>query len=664
MQYTMFERLSPGRLVAPIFMATLVAACGGGGGGGTGPGGGIAPGEISVYAGSLQEKGSADGVGAAAQFNRPVDVALDAAGNTYVADTLNHAIRKVAPDGTVTTLAGAAGQAGSADGPAAQARFNGPSGVAVNAQGDVFVADTGNHVIRKISAAGVVSTVAGAVGQPGTADGPGAAARFMQPSDLAFDVQGNLYVVDHARVVRRIRPDGTVGTFAGAYGESASVAGDGTAARFAGLLSVAVDAAGTVYTAEATSILGTPGIVRRFDADARALPWGSTAQGLVSAWGVTDLAAAGPGQVFASAGGSFPGGGPRSLVIVNHVYRITAAGETEVLAGAGRPGHADSATAAVARFNVPEGIAVAGNGRIVVADTGNEAIRQIDPQGRVSTLAGGLGIGHADGPAAQARFYDPSTIQATAAGSLYIYDVRNYLVRRISAAGEVSTVDVGQTLVLPNFGFALAAAPDETLYLWKREYIGGTPLSVKPPQGQPQLFVENVGEVTGMTAAPGGVYLTDGFNLRRVTSDGRVSQVASGQGGEMVVAANGTIYFADGLNHTVSSFDPATGVSKLVAGSPGQPGAVDGPAAGSRLNNPRALAADTAGNVYVADATTIRRISPDGQVRSVAGSASQVAGPVVSPLVRAMGRIKDLTWHGGFLYATVDNAVLRISPLP
>src|ERR1035441_196004 len=144
----------------------------------------------STLAGQLGGTGSVDGAGSTARFNNPSGVAVDSAGNVYVADSQNKTIRKVASDGVVTTLAGSAGQAGSADGTGSAARFDYPQGVAVDSAGNVYVADTYNHTIRKVTSGGVVTTVAGSAGYYGSADGTGSAARFNNPSGVAVDSAG------------------------------------------------------------------------------------------------------------------------------------------------------------------------------------------------------------------------------------------------------------------------------------------------------------------------------------------------------------------------------------------------------------------------------------------------------------------------------------------
>jgi hypothetical protein len=152
---------------------------------------------VTTLAGWFDHYGFRDGTGANAVFNLPTSVAVDSTGNVYVADTLNHLIRKVTPAGVVTTLAGGAGLVGSADGTGTAARFYAPTGVAVDSADNVYVADTYNNTIRKITPARVVTTLGGMPGNIGTANGTGSDARFSNPAGLAVDGDGNVYVADY-----------------------------------------------------------------------------------------------------------------------------------------------------------------------------------------------------------------------------------------------------------------------------------------------------------------------------------------------------------------------------------------------------------------------------------------------------------------------------------
>jgi len=227
-----------------------------------------------TLAGSAGAAGSADGAGSAARFNAPTRLEADIDGNLYVTDSGNNTIRQVSKAGAVTTLAGAAGQCGSADGSAGNARFCNPQGITLDRNGNLYVADTMNHTIRRIDRNNAVTTVAGVAGACGSADGRGNAARFCEPRDIEVDDDGYLYVADTANsTIREIAPNGEVRTIAGAAGQCGSADGPGASARFCNAAALTMDGAGTLFVADtgngtirriATSgtvstVVGTPG---------------------------------------------------------------------------------------------------------------------------------------------------------------------------------------------------------------------------------------------------------------------------------------------------------------------------------------------------------------------------------------------------------------------
>ena len=208
----------------------------------------------STLAGAPGGAGTTDGTGPKARFYSPNGIAVDGAGSIFVADSGNHVIRKITSAGVVSTFAGIAGSSGTTDGTGSAARFNAPNGLAVDGSGNIFVADSGNHIIRKITSAGVVSTFAGTAGSQGSTTGTGSAARFSNPRGVAVDGSGNIFVADtNNHIIRKITSAGIVSTFAGTAGSSGSTDGTGSAARFNNPQGVAVDVSGNVFVADSNN---------------------------------------------------------------------------------------------------------------------------------------------------------------------------------------------------------------------------------------------------------------------------------------------------------------------------------------------------------------------------------------------------------------------------
>jgi len=207
--------------------------------------------EVSTVAGVGGGWGSVDGLGDAAQFAVPWGIVADPSANVYVSEAFNHTIRMIKPNGEVTTLAGLAGSKGSIDGPGHLARFNSPRGLALDKRGNLYVADTENHVLRRIAVGGEVTTLAGLAGSPGSMDGTRNSARFNLPYGVAVDDSGNIYVADAGNhTLRRIAANGEVATLAGLAGVFGIADGVRSTARFNFPCGVAVVAGGSLYVAD------------------------------------------------------------------------------------------------------------------------------------------------------------------------------------------------------------------------------------------------------------------------------------------------------------------------------------------------------------------------------------------------------------------------------
>jgi len=340
-----------------------------------------ADGSIGWLSGGLGIWDWADGPADQARFAYPRALLTLRNGDTLVADSDNAVLRRVAVDGSASTVLGSPPRRGHADGTGAAARLRLPRGVVSDRDGNLFVADYGNHCIRKITPAGVVTTFAGKPNDSRTINGQGSDASFAMPVSLAIDAAGNLYVADEQdAVIRKVTPAGAVSTLAGAPGQRGSVDGPGGTARFYVPRSVAVDAAGFVYVADA----GSHAIRRISPAGAT-----TTLAGLADHPGRDDgtgdaarfyfpvaLAVDGPGNVFVAEQG-------------NHtVRRITPAGVVTTVAGkAGEAGWVDGAAAASRLFR-PNALAFDADGNLFISDEANSVLRRLAPDGVVSTVAG------------------------------------------------------------------------------------------------------------------------------------------------------------------------------------------------------------------------------------------------------------------------------------
>ncbi|TKC60159.1 hypothetical protein FBD94_14690 [Pedobacter hiemivivus] len=309
--------------------------------------------------------GSTNGTGTGASFNNPLNAAVDAAGNVYVADAGNSSIRKITPSGVVTTFAGS-GSAGYADGVGTSASFQHPSYIAIDASGNLFVSDQHNNRIRKISPSGVVSTFAGS-GTAGSANGTGTAASFQSPIGLAFDGSGNLYVADYSNhKIRKITPSGVVSDFAGS-GSLGAANGAAGIASFNLPMGLSFDAAGNLYVADR----GNAMIRKITSAGVVSTLAGSLPRGYVDGPGniakfnpSNDLVLDGDGNIYVADQSN------------NMVRKVSPTGEVSTFAGTTTAGSVNG-TGAVVRFNSVFGIARGGDGAIYVIESGPNLIRKM-----------------------------------------------------------------------------------------------------------------------------------------------------------------------------------------------------------------------------------------------------------------------------------------------
>ena len=360
---------------------------------------------VATFAGGVS--GYRDGAGAEASFNYAYGLTTDVDDNVYVADSYNHAIRKIDPNGNVTTIAGAKivindivmGLATSVDGTGTEASFNTPMGVAVDNDGNIFVAEQFSSKIRKITPAGVTTTFAG-TGLQGMDNGIGTAASFSMPIAVALSNDGSvLYVADNINnVIRKvITSTAEVSTFAGTGAQGADD-GAGAVATFNSVAGLAVDAAGNVFVADQ----------------------------------------------------------------YNHkIRKITPAGVVSTFAGSGAEAFADGQGIA-ASFNVPTGITIDGGGNLYVADQYNYRIRKITPAGFVTTIAGNGTDGDANGLGQDASFSSPTGVAVDTKGNLYVADGFNQSIRKISLLGYSINPALPAGLIFDTATGAISGTPTES----------------------------------------------------------------------------------------------------------------------------------------------------------------------------------------------------------
>ncbi len=618
--------------------------------------------EWTNFSGKPGGSGSADGYANNARFLNPEGVTFDRYGNVYVADSYNHTIRKITPGGVVSTMAGKAGVPGKTDGVREQARFYSPTDIAVDDAGNVFVTDFTHHLIRKITPDGVVSTYSGdQINGSGSTDGDISIARFSNPAGIDIDAAGNLYIADYGNnTIRKISASGIVSTVAGTatYVSAYPVDGFGPDAVFNNPSDVVVSPDGTLYVTDTDHYA-----IRKITPDrmVSTLPGTGFTAGFSKPFGI-EMDFLGNLYVSTGSSGSYVSG------VNNLIMKITPSGEISTLAGlAGSLGSHLDATGSNARFYGPSGLAIDPEGNLLVAERWNNVLRKVTPDGVVTTPFGAPSTaGLANGNPDVARYSRPNGL-ASYGSSVFVADTDNCVIRKITANGSASTF--AGTAGVP--GKAIGAVGTG-----KFKYPEGLTVNTSG-----NLFVADTGNHSIRKTTTGGVisdiaggiypgsingspgnstfrspsrldidtagnlYVADRGNvsIRKITAtavtthaggvtsayaDGTGSAAAFNSPNGLRFGSDGILRLADTGNHAIRQITPQAVVSTLAGGSvvPGLQtpisGTADGTGIAAQFNGPFDLSYDSDGNLIVVDGTshTIRKVTPEGVVTTIGGT--------------------------------------------
>jgi uncharacterized protein (TIGR03437 family) len=587
-----------------------------------------ATGIITVFAGDGLNRFAGDGgFAVGASLGSPQGLALDSAGNLYIADQNNSNIRKVSTNGIITTVAGDSGQGGfSGDGgPATQALLANPNAIAFDSSGNLYIVDSSNQRIRMVSAStGIISTIAGTGGLGFTGDGgPAISATFSNPDGIAVDSSGNIYIADQfAGRIRKFSVGGIITTVAGG-GSSLGDNLPATQAQLSALRGVAVDASGSLYIAdpfnERILRVGTNGII-------------STIAGTGQAGFSGDGSLATAAMFSTPSGVALDASGNVYVADLdnNRIRRVVQGGTVTTIAGTASS-VGDGGPSRQARLTSPNSVAVDSSGNLYIADPNANRVRKVTPSGTITTVAGTgqTGRGGDNGPAALAVLNNPQSVALDSGGNLYIADTGNTVVRRVDASTGIITLFAGDYTCC---------------YSGTGSGGDGGPATAATLGYDPAVAVDGLGNVyiNNFVNPPPG-HLPSSPAIRRVTTDGKIHTWAGGQvivpgysgdGGPPLQAvfspniniaggSDGSLYIVDQGNNRVRKVDPAGATINTVVGNGQSNDTGDGgPATSAAVGNPLSVALDTAGNLYVGSGSdsTVRKVTAGGIIGPYAGN--------------------------------------------
>jgi uncharacterized protein (TIGR03437 family) len=603
---------------------------------------------IQTVAGSSNAGDGGSALSAA--LGQPEGIAIDSAGNIYVADAAGNRVRIIAPDGTIQTFAGTgtAGFAGDG-GPAAAAELNQPYGLALDPAGNLYIADLGNSRVREVSVAGVIQTVAGGGAFAATSQGQGGPAtsvQLMQPRNVTLDPTGILYISDFgANQVYSVAGNGTLTLTAGSG--VAGFSGDGTSALLAQLnapAGLAIDSTGALYIADSgnnrvrkvydgviITVFNTPGPTGlAFDPPSTlyvAAPgyFGTLSQQIPAITSAFDVAVDHLGDLFATSGA--------------FVLEIPAgATVTTILAGSGASPNfgGDNGLATAAQLYSPSSVAMDSSGNWYIADTSNNRIRMVTPAGVISTIAGTGTAGSTgdNGPASAAELNAPRALAFDSFGNLCVADSGNNEVRKITPFGLMLPLLVATQLNNP-----VSVATDAQGSVYIADFGNNRIVKVTSAGATSILAAINAPQAVAVDAS-GNVLVADPTQIWTVTPMGVASTLITGlqSPSGIAVATDGSLLIAEPGANLIQQWT-ASGSLATIAGTGAAGFSGDaGPALSAQLNGPAGIGIGANGTFWIADSgnNRIRSLTPIATTSetaptatiTVVNAASLAAGPI------------------------------------